>query len=86
MMASRDDRPDGRLVDPRASGPMSNVLHVVTVAEDLPLPVFDMTMTAIERALLDLGATRIWVDGTRPLFAVMAEFPDPGETGPGRKA
>lgn len=81
MMASRDVREAGRRVDPMASAPMNHVLHVVTVAEGLPLPVFDATMTAIERALVDLGATRIWVDGTRPLFAVMAEFPDTDEVG-----
>jgi hypothetical protein len=52
------------------------VLHVATVAADLPHHVFDQVMTSTERALLDLGATRVWVDPSLPAFAIMAEMTD----------
>ncbi len=51
-------------------------IHVATVADDLPIDVFDTVMTSTERALLDLGATRVWVDPSLPAHAVMAEMHD----------
>jgi hypothetical protein len=54
------------------------VMHVVTVADDLPLHVFDKLMTATEHALRDLGATRVWVDPSLPPHAVMAEMRNHG--------
>ena len=53
-----------------------SVVHVATVAADLPHHVFDKVMTTTERALRELGATRVWVDPSLPAFAIMAEMAD----------
>jgi hypothetical protein len=75
MMVGRGAQAAGRPAEGKGECPM-NAIHVVTVADDLPLRVFDKLMTSTEQALLDLGATRVWVDPNLPGHAVMAELRD----------
>ncbi len=49
--------------------------HVLTVSPSLPVEMFDQVLTELERALRELGASRVWVDPDRPAIAVMAEMP-----------
>ena len=49
--------------------------HVATVPADLDMVVLDGVFTALESALGDLGAARVWIDRDRPAFTVMAELP-----------
>lgn len=61
-------------IDGRSDLPVQT-FHVLTVAPGLPLRVYDTLMTSAQQALEELGASRVWVDPARPLFAVMAELP-----------
>jgi hypothetical protein len=49
--------------------------HVLTVSPYLPVEVFDQVLTEVERALEELGASRIWVDPHGPPITVMADLP-----------
>ena len=49
---------------------------MLTVPPYLDLKVLDGVLSAVERALLNLGASKIWVAPERPLLTVMAELPD----------
>jgi hypothetical protein len=75
IMDERGAQAAGRPANARAAAPM-NAIHVVTVADDLPIDIFDKVMTSTEQALLDLGATKVWVDPNLPAHAVMAEIHD----------
>lgn len=46
--------------------------HVATVPAELSEDVRDRLLTAIEQALVGLGASRVWIDATVSDFAVMA--------------
>jgi hypothetical protein len=50
-------------------------LHVLTVTPTLPHRVLDLVMTALEGALHEAGATRVWVSDELPHLAVMADLP-----------
>lgn len=52
--------------------------RVLTLDPALPMALLDAVLTATEHALVELGATRIWVDRTTPGMEVMAELPMPG--------
>jgi hypothetical protein len=49
--------------------------HIVTVSPGLPVAVFDSLLTAIERALEETGASRVWIDPALPPMSVVAELP-----------
>jgi len=50
-------------------------VHVLTVPSRVPDDIADAIFTAVERALVEAGATRVWIDpARRPEAAVMAEF------------
>lgn len=52
-----------------------NAIHAATIPPDLDLKVLDAVLGALEVALLQVGAERVWIaDG--PALAVMAELPD----------
>ena len=49
--------------------------HVATISPDLNLELLDAVLGALEAALLQAGADRVWIaDG--PALAVMVELPD----------
>jgi hypothetical protein len=52
------------------------IVHVLTVVPTLPVSVLDEMLTAVEKALLEMGATRIWIDPELPALAIIAELPD----------
>jgi hypothetical protein len=78
-MRTRPARPDAR--DPQGTSSTA-ALHVLTVPSTLPHRVLDQVLTAVESALLEAGATHVWVSAERPDLAVMADLP--GEAVPPR--
>jgi hypothetical protein len=52
------------------------IVHILTVEPTLPVAVLDDVLTAVDKALLEIGATRVWIDPDRPALAIMAELPD----------
>jgi hypothetical protein len=53
--------------------------HVVTLRADLPHAVIDALLTAIEAALMEAGAVRVWIDtSVRRDITVVAELPGLG--------
>ncbi|GAB6987724.1 hypothetical protein [Nocardioides pyridinolyticus] len=52
-----------------------NATHVATIPPDLSLKLLDAVLGALEAALLQVGAERVWVaDG--PALEVMVDFPN----------
>ena len=58
------------------------IVHVLTVVPTLPVVMLDDMLTSLEKALVEMGATRIWIDPERPALAIMAELPDVLEPAP----
>jgi hypothetical protein len=57
-------------------------VHVLTMPLNLPLTVLDRVLLGVETALVELGATAVWIDPDRPALAVMAELPLRSRTHP----
>ncbi|MBC9735533.1 hypothetical protein [Nocardioides marmotae] len=54
-----------------------SVTPIVTVHRSMPSQLLDPVLTGIETALLNAGATGVWIDGTvAPEFMVMARMPE----------
>lgn len=51
-------------------------MHVLTVTPTLPHRVRDRVMTAVEGALNDCDASRVWISNELPRLAVMADLPE----------
>ena len=51
-------------------------MHVLTVTPTLPHRVLDRVMTAVEGALNDCDASRVWISNELPRLAVMADLPE----------
>lgn len=49
---------------------------MLTVPPDLHLKVLDGVLSAVEVALLQLGASKIWIAPDLPALTVMADLPD----------
>jgi hypothetical protein len=58
---------------------MTSVSRVLTVHGEVGIQVQVAVLDALEAALTDQGATRIWIDpATGPDLVVLAEFGDDG--------
>ena len=51
-------------------------VHVMTLPPGLQIGVLDGVLSAVEVALIDLGASNVWVAPDRPALTVMADLPD----------
>lgn len=49
--------------------------RVLTLDSSLPMALMDRILTVTEEALVELGATRIWLERSTPGMSVMAEIP-----------
>lgn len=54
---------------------LATTVQVMTVPIDLPMFVLDKVLLGVETALLELGATAIWIAPDRPQLVVMATLP-----------
>jgi hypothetical protein len=50
--------------------------QILTVSSSLPLRLMDDLLTRTESVLQAHGASRVWIDQTRPGLTVVAEFPE----------
>lgn len=50
-------------------------IHVLTIEANLPVPLLDRVLTAIELALDDLGASRVWITPEGQRLRVLANVP-----------
>jgi hypothetical protein len=57
-------------------------IEVLTVSESLPAPILDRVLTATEEALLEAGASRIWLTPGSVALTVMAELPESPQDAP----
>ena len=49
-------------------------VHVMTVVPDLPLWLLDHVLSRTEQALVEAGASHVWIATDLPAIAVMAEL------------
>ncbi|GGO69396.1 hypothetical protein [Nocardioides deserti] len=53
------------------------VVPVLTMHRQIPHELVDTVLTGVEAALLDAGASRVWIDSSvSPDAVVMAELPE----------
>ncbi|NHC24127.1 hypothetical protein G6553_13220 [Nocardioides sp. IC4_145] len=52
------------------------VVHVLTMARTVPSDLAAAVLSGVEKALVEAGASRIWIDPLEHDVAVMAELPE----------
>lgn len=49
---------------------------MLTLPPGLQVGVLDGVLSAVEVALINLGAAKVWIDPDRPALSVMADLPE----------